>query len=66
MMSKDSEWNLLAVIEESVKELDDPNLPPELVKKIYKILQKYQYRTNRDRPRDLIARLIESHNWGEP
>jgi len=65
MMSKDTEWNLLAVIEGSVKELDDGNLPPELVKKIYKILQKYQYRTNRDRPRDLIARLIESHNWEE-
>ena len=63
MMSKDTEWNLLTVIEESIKELDDPNLPPELVKKIYKILQKYQYRTNRERPRDLIARLIESHKW---
>ena len=63
MMPKDTEWNLLAVIEESVKELDDVNLPPKLVKDIYKILQKYQYRTNRDRPRDLIARLIESYDW---
>jgi hypothetical protein len=63
MMPKDTEWNLLAVIEESVKELDDVNLPPKLIKDIYKILQKYQYRTNRDRPRDLIARLIESYDW---
>lgn len=63
MMPKDTEWNLLAVIEESLKELDDVNLPPKLVKDIYKILQKYQYRTNRDRPRDLIARLIESYDW---
>jgi len=37
----------------------------ECVKEIFKILSKYQYRTNRERPREMIARLIDSYDWSD-
>ena len=64
-MSKKDEWSLLTVVEKTAKEMANPDLPPELVKKIFKILQKYQYRTNRERPREMISRLIDDYDWGD-
>tara|TARA_B110000914_G_C15346770_1_gene391893 strand:+ start:274 stop:471 length:198 start_codon:yes stop_codon:yes gene_type:complete len=64
-MSKKDEWSLLTVVEKTAKEMANPDLPPKLVKEIFKILQNYQYRTNRDRPREMISRLIDSYDWSD-
>ena len=64
-MSKEDEWNLFTVVEKTAKKTAHPDLPPELVKKIFKILSKYQYRTNREHPREMIARLIDSYDWSD-
>jgi hypothetical protein len=64
-ISKEEEWNLYTVVEKTAKKMSHPDLPPELVKEIFKILSKYQYRTNRERPREMIARLIDSYDWSD-
>lgn len=60
-MSSEHEWSLQNVIEQATKELGEDELDSDLVMKIFQILRKHQFRTNRDRPRELIARLINDY-----
>jgi hypothetical protein len=60
-MSSEHEWSLQNVIEQATKELGGDELDSDLVTKIFQILRKHQFRTNRDRPRELIVRLINEY-----
>lgn len=60
-MNEEADWNLLAVVKKTLEEMGEDEIPTKLVTEIYKILQKYQYKTNRERSRDLIARAIDKY-----
>ena len=60
-MNEEADWNLLAVVKKTLEEMGEGEIPTKLVTEIYKILQKYQYKTNRERTRDLIARAIDKY-----
>ena len=60
-MSEEADWNLLAVVKKTLEEMSEDEIPPKLVTEIYKILQKHQYKSNRERARDLISRAVDKY-----
>ena len=60
-MSEEADWNLLAVVKKTLEEMSEDEIPPKLVTEIYNILQKHQYKTNRERARDLISRAVDKY-----
>jgi len=64
-MAKKDDWNMLSVIKKAAKKSPPPDdVSPEIIEEIFKILQQHQYRTNRERPRNEIKRLIELYERG--
>ena len=53
-MSEEADWNLLAVLKKTLEEMSEDEIPPKLVTEIYNILQKHQYKTNRERAREPV------------
>lgn len=65
-MTSDDEWNIKKLLLEKTSGKDLPmGVTVELVESVYQILQQHQYRINRDRPRELLIRLIEDIDWGD-
>lgn len=60
-MTEEADWNLLAVVKKTLEEIGEDEIPPKLVTEIYNILQKHQYKTNRERARDLISRAVDKY-----
>ena len=65
-MASDDQWNIKKLLLEKTKSKDLPEgVTVELVESVYRILQRHQYRINRDRPRDELVRLIDKIDWGD-
>jgi len=65
MGGKRAHKGILQTILEEAKSSPPPNsLPSTIIQDIYGVLQKHQYRLNRDRAREEIQRLIENY-WRE-
>ena len=64
MAIKKSEGDMISAIKKTVSGYPNPeNFPTEIINEIFSILQKNQYKINRERPKELIKRLIESKEW---
>jgi len=65
-LASDDQWNIKKLLLEKTKSKDLPEgVTVELVESVYRILQRHQYRINRDRPRDELVRLIDKIDWGD-
>ena len=65
-MASDDQWNIKKLLLEKTSGKDLPEgVTVELVESVYRILQRHQYRINRDRPRDELIRLINNIDWDD-
>ena len=66
MVVKKSEGDMISAIKKTASGYPNPeNFPTEIINEIFSILQKNQYKINRERPKELIKRLIESKEWDD-
>ena len=66
ILASDEQWNIRKLLLEKTRNKDLPEgVTVELVESVYQILQRHQYRINRDRPRNELVRLIDSINWDD-
>lgn len=66
ILASDEQWNIKKLLLEKTRNKDLPEgVTVELVESVYQILQRHQYRINRDRPRNELVRLIDSINWDD-